>query len=42
MAVTRSSSTKKVVPKAVAVTKSSGGKHVSWDDRYNQLFALRE
>jgi hypothetical protein len=44
MAVTRSSSAKKVVRKAVAVkvTQSSGGKRVSWDDRYNQLFALRE
>jgi hypothetical protein len=43
MAVTRSSSAKKVVRKAVAVkvTQSSGGKRVSWDDRYNQLFALR-
>jgi len=44
MAVTRSSSAKKVVHKAVAVkvTQSFGGKRVSWDDRYNQLFALRE
>jgi hypothetical protein len=44
MAVTRSTSAKKVVSKAVAVkvTNSSGGKHVSWDDRYNQLFALSE
>ena len=44
MAVTRSSSAKKVVRKAVAVkvTQSSGGMRVSWDDRYNQLFALRE
>ena len=44
MAVTRSSSAKKVVRKAVAVkvTKSSGGRRVSWDDCYNQLFALRE
>ncbi len=42
MAVTRSSSAKKVVRKAVAVkvTKSSGGKRVPWDDRYNQLLAL--
>ena len=42
MAVTRSSSAKKVVRKAVAVkvTKSSGGKQVSWDDSYNQLFAF--
>jgi hypothetical protein len=39
MAVTRSSSAKKVVRKAVAVkvTKSSGRKYVSWDDSYNQL-----
>ena len=44
MAVTRSTSAKKVVNKAVAVkvTNSSGGKYVSWDDRYNQLFALSE
>ena len=44
MAVTRSTSAKKVVSKAVAVkvTNSSGGKYVSWDDRYNQLFALSE
>ena len=44
MAVTRSSSAKKVVRKAVAVkvTKSSGGKQVSWDDSYNQLFAFRK
>ncbi len=42
MAVTRSSSTKKVVRKAVSVkvTKSSGGKYVSWDDSYTQLLAL--
>ena len=44
MAVTRSLSAKKVVGKAVSVkvTKSSCGKYVSWDDRYNQLFALNE
>ena len=42
MAVTRSSSTKKVVCKAVAVkvTKSSGRKYVSWDDSCNQLIAF--
>jgi hypothetical protein len=42
MAVTRSSSAKKVVHKAVAVkvTKSSGRKYVSWDDSYTQLLAL--
>jgi hypothetical protein len=44
MAVTRSSSAKKVVRKAVAVkvTKSSGRKYVSWDDSYNQLFAFQK
>jgi hypothetical protein len=44
MAVMRSTSAKTVVSKAVAVkvTHSSGGKYVSWDDRYNQLFALSE
>ena len=42
MAVTRSSSAKKVVRKAVAVkvTKSSGRKYVSWDDTCNQLIAF--
>ena len=42
MAVTRSSSAKKVVHKAVAVkvTKSSGRKYVSWDDTCNQLIAF--
>ena len=42
MAVTRSSSAKKVVRKAVSVkvTKSSGGKY--WDDSYIQLFAFRK
>ena len=42
MAVTRSSSAKKVVCKAVAVkvTKSSGRKYVSWDDSCNQLIAF--
>jgi hypothetical protein len=42
MAVTRSSSAKKVVRKAVAVkvTKSSGRKYVSWDDTCNQLMLI--
>jgi hypothetical protein len=42
MAVTRSTSAKKVVSKAVAVKVTNSSGHVSWDDRYNQLFALSE